>query len=157
MSAKKRSTFVQRALAGLRFVVWRNHPKNLRRLGREYRYGRRHKVDVAGRIEREELEQKDPFSGHEFGIYEACPEETIHSIFKILNRRIDVQGYNFVDLGSGKGFILFLASREPFRQIVGVELSRWLHSIATKNIQSGSQGARAALIPLKRIPAVDLI
>lgn len=47
---------------------------------------------------------------------------------------LPVEEFVFVDLGSGKGRALLLASRRPFKAIVGVELSRMLHEIANKNI-----------------------
>jgi SAM-dependent methyltransferase len=42
--------------------------------------------------------------------------------------------YAFVDLGSGKGRALLLASSYPFRRIVGVELAPALHQIAERNL-----------------------
>jgi len=44
------------------------------------------------------------------------------------------QNYVFIDLGSGKGRALLLASRFPFKQILGVELSSQLHQVALLNI-----------------------
>ena len=41
----------------------------------------------------------------------------------------------FVDLGSGKGRVLLMASLFPFKRIIGVELSRMLHDTAVRNIQ----------------------
>jgi hypothetical protein len=43
--------------------------------------------------------------------------------------------YTFVDLGSGKGRMLFLAAEYPFRRIIGVELARELHEAALQNIR----------------------
>ena len=43
--------------------------------------------------------------------------------------------FAFVDLGSGKGRALLVASEFPFAKIVGVELSSELHAIAEKNIE----------------------
>jgi SAM-dependent methyltransferase len=48
---------------------------------------------------------------------------------------IDYQRFTFVDLGSGKGRPLLLASHFPFKQIVGVELSRRLHDVAQDNVR----------------------
>jgi predicted RNA methylase len=44
--------------------------------------------------------------------------------------------YTFVDLGSGKGRILFLAAEYPFRRILGVEFGKELHEDAKKNIEA---------------------
>jgi hypothetical protein len=43
--------------------------------------------------------------------------------------------FTFVDLGSGKGRALLLASRFPFRKIVGVELAPELSAVAAANIK----------------------
>lgn len=58
--------------------------------------------------------------------------------FDRLMKEIPVSGEAlvFVDLGSGKGRALLLASRFPFRRIVGVELSRMLHVTAVDNIRT---------------------
>ena len=44
----------------------------------------------------------------------------------------DVSGYTFVDLGSGKGRMLFVAAERPFRRVIGVEFSRSLHAEAER-------------------------
>jgi SAM-dependent methyltransferase len=41
----------------------------------------------------------------------------------------------FVDLGSGKGRVVFLAAQRAFREVVGVELSPVLHAIAAQNLE----------------------
>ena len=47
---------------------------------------------------------------------------------------IDFRDYTFIDLGSGKGRTLLMASEYPFRRIVGVELIPHLHQIALENL-----------------------
>jgi SAM-dependent methyltransferase len=47
---------------------------------------------------------------------------------------LDWQRFAFVDMGSGKGRALLLASRFPFRRIIGVEISPELSAAATANI-----------------------
>ncbi|MDX1981232.1 MAG: class I SAM-dependent methyltransferase [Bryobacteraceae bacterium] len=46
------------------------------------------------------------------------------------------QDYTFVDLGSGKGLTLLLASTFPFACIRGVEFAQELHQVAQANIRS---------------------
>lgn len=41
----------------------------------------------------------------------------------------------FVDIGSGKGRAVFLAAMHPFREVVGVELSPVLHTVAESNLE----------------------
>jgi SAM-dependent methyltransferase len=47
---------------------------------------------------------------------------------------IQLENFTFVDLGSGKGRTLLMASNYPFRRIVGVELIEELHCVAEENI-----------------------
>jgi SAM-dependent methyltransferase len=47
---------------------------------------------------------------------------------------IEFEPFTFVDLGSGKGRTLLMASEYPFRRIVGVELLPALHQIAQENL-----------------------
>jgi hypothetical protein len=47
---------------------------------------------------------------------------------------IDFRDFIFVDLGSGKGRTMLMASDYPFRRIIGVELLPSLHQIALENI-----------------------
>ena len=48
---------------------------------------------------------------------------------------INPADYTFVDLGSGKGRVLFLAAERSFHHIVGVELAVELHRAAQENIR----------------------
>jgi SAM-dependent methyltransferase len=61
---------------------------------------------------------------------------TASLIYEILNS-IPLQSntFAFVDMGSGKGRVLLVASEFPFAKIVGVELSPHLHQIAEQNIK----------------------
>src|ERR1035438_8549148 len=47
----------------------------------------------------------------------------------------DFRDFAFIDLGSGKGRTLLMASDYPFRRIVGVELLPSLHQIAQQNLR----------------------
>ena len=46
-----------------------------------------------------------------------------------------MDGYTFIDLGSGMGRAVFVASEFPFRRIVGVEITPELHAIAARNLR----------------------
>ena len=50
--------------------------------------------------------------------------------------KIDFPSYTFVDLGSGKGRVLLVASEYHFAEIIGVEFAAELHEIASQNIQN---------------------
>jgi SAM-dependent methyltransferase len=47
---------------------------------------------------------------------------------------VDCKAFTFIDLGSGKGRTLLMASEYPFQRIVGVELLPELHQIAQQNL-----------------------
>jgi hypothetical protein len=49
---------------------------------------------------------------------------------------IDFREFTFIDLGSGKGRTLLMASEYPFRRIVGVEILPELHRAAEENIKA---------------------
>ena len=59
--------------------------------------------------------------------------------------KIDFPRFTFIDLGSGKGRALLLASEYPFRCIVGVELLPELHRIALDNIAQYQAAAQTSL------------
>ncbi len=73
--------------------------------------------------------------------YEYLPvrPENVRAAFKHLPVRnpgeFAFSRFAFVDLGSGKGRMLFLAAEYPFRQIQGVEFARELHEVARRNIR----------------------
>jgi hypothetical protein len=64
-------------------------------------------------------------------------EPTSGRLIREILRRIPIapDQFVFIDLGSGKGRGLLVASEFPFARIVGVELSTELHAIAEKNIE----------------------
>jgi len=70
---------------------------------------------------------------------------TSRDAFTTLMRDVDVSFGDtvFVDLGSGKGRVLLMASELGFRKIVGVELSPALHQIALDNVRRWRSATRA--------------
>lgn len=52
-----------------------------------------------------------------------------------------LQDFTFIDLGSGKGRVLLMASEYPFKKIIGVEFMPELHHAAQENI-AGYSSAR---------------
>jgi SAM-dependent methyltransferase len=88
-------------------------------------------VDTSQFIPAEDLssgKQKDLYNAGYFGV----APSVLRQIFDRL--ALDFEEYTFVDLGSGKGRALLIASEYPFRGIVGVELSPKLHAIAVDNL-----------------------
>jgi SAM-dependent methyltransferase len=65
--------------------------------------------------------------------YQPSDPLTFHQIMTQLP--IDCAAFTFLDLGSGKGRALLMASDYPFRRIIGVELLPELHAIAQDNVR----------------------
>ena len=66
------------------------------------------------------------------GQYQPSEPGLFHQMLRALP--VPPDGFTFVDLGSGKGRSLLMASNYPFRRIVGVELLAELDAIAQSNI-----------------------
>lgn len=98
------------------------------------RYDRRHHVSTCGAILLEQLDIDAP--SVEFGeLYDSIPERTFHHLIGSLPIE-RFEDFTFIDYGSGKGRVLFLASCHPFRRIIGVEFSEQLHQCALENLQT---------------------
>jgi len=54
--------------------------------------------------------------------------------------------FTFIDLGSGKGRVLLMASDYPFRRIIGVELLPALHQIAQENLAKYRSESQRCLV-----------
>ncbi len=67
-------------------------------------------------------------------LYQPTVEEEFDAIMRHL-AKVDLSSFTFIDLGSGKGRALLLASMYPFAQITGVEVQPELHAIACDNIE----------------------
>jgi SAM-dependent methyltransferase len=90
-------------------------------------------VDTSGLVY--ELPSGHPHDPYNNGYFAVAPS-VFHSIMQALRdgQQLDYQRFSFVDLGSGKGRALLLASDYPFREIIGVELSPELNRVARANI-----------------------
>jgi SAM-dependent methyltransferase len=101
-----------------------------------------HGTDTSGLIWGENLP-----TGHRNDLWSTAYYGISPSLFTQLLGSLDLdwERFTFLDLGSGKGRALLLASRFPFRQIVGVELSPELSTIAAANVQSFSASWRQCL------------
>jgi hypothetical protein len=61
--------------------------------------------------------------------------------------RIDVPAFTFIDIGSGKGKVLFMASDLPFKRIIGIEYASGLHEIAVRNTATyRSEGRKCTVV-----------
>lgn len=98
---------------------------------RDAEFDRRHGVDTGG--SRRIVTLTISGENHSHGVdYLGVEVTEFQRGFEQL--RIRHEDFVFVDLGSGKGRALLLASEFPFRKIVGVEFAQELHGIAESNI-----------------------
>ena len=61
----------------------------------------------------------------------------------------------FVDLGCGKGRVVLMAARYPFRRVIGVELSERLLAVAQANVAAVRTRRRCGQVELHRADIVD--
>ncbi len=86
--------------------------------------------------------------------YQPIESDFFHHILAQL--ALDYSSFTFLDIGSGKGRALLLASDYPFRRIVGVELLPELHRVALENISKyKSHHQRCFAIESLRLDALD--
>lgn len=79
---------------------------------------------------------RDRLLGVFHSLYQPTESVLFHEMIGALAEqvRLDFPRFIFIDLGSGKGRTLLMASDYPFRSIVGVELLPALHRTAQENI-----------------------
>ncbi len=108
--------------------------KNLhRRLDHAWqkRFDRRLGIDTTGCLTLDALAIDSPNKAS--GVhYEPTPPQVLRHVFSRL--RLHFEDYEFVDFGCGKGRVLVLAARYPFKRVVGVEFAPELAEVARRNI-----------------------
>jgi SAM-dependent methyltransferase len=78
---------------------------------------------------------RDRLLGVFHSAYQPTDPALFHEMLNALQQfGLDFRAFTFIDLGSGKGRTLLMASDYPFRRIVGVELLPALHRIAQENL-----------------------
>ncbi|HEX2745451.1 MAG TPA: hypothetical protein VHN16_13750 [Streptosporangiaceae bacterium] len=61
----------------------------------------------------------------------------------------------FVDLGSGKGKVLLIAGRFPYRRAIGVEIDEGLSRYSQRNVQRAGSRLRAQLVEIVNASVLD--
>ena len=88
-------------------------------------------VETSGLLYAEDLpsgSNRDLYNSGYFGIAPSV-------LCEILTRlQLHFEDFTFIDLGSGKGRALLIASQYPFRSVIGVELTPKLHEISLSNL-----------------------
>jgi SAM-dependent methyltransferase len=96
-------------------------------------FDRRHATDTSGHIPGEQLAGGTPSDLYTTAYYGIAPSALTQAL-ELLPDPHD--GFDFVDLGCGKGRALLVAAQFPFRSIFGVELSPELCEVARANTAS---------------------
>jgi SAM-dependent methyltransferase len=65
--------------------------------------------------------------------YEPAPPNVVPDILRNLGNRYE--NFTFVDLGSGRGRVVLLASHFGFKKVVGIEFAEELHQQALENLR----------------------
>ena len=77
---------------------------------------------------------RDRLLGHFHSPYQPTEPALFKEMMASLN--IDFQQFTFIDIGSGKGRALLMASDYPFHRILGIELLPALHRVAQENLRA---------------------
>jgi SAM-dependent methyltransferase len=77
------------------------------------------------------------------GVFHSPYQPTEPALFRemMATLPIDFREFTFIDIGSGKGRTLLMASEFPFRRIVGVELIPELNQAAEENVRAYRSGS----------------
>jgi len=86
--------------------------------------------------------------------YSPTLEVVMRHILSSVLQGEDARGFSFVDLGCGKGRTLVIASQFPFREVIGVEISRLHATHAEENVQRYLAHPRAAEAPCRRLRVI---
>src|SRR5258708_5805475 len=113
-------------------LVWKNFLFPFSAQGKEMRYDRRLGIDTSGFIKASDLGVGDD-SGRSGRAYDGTPPGIASFLVGLVAPR--AKGFTFLDIGSGKGRVLLIASRFPFSRVVGFELSEQMNEIAVRNVQ----------------------
>jgi hypothetical protein len=97
-----------------------------------------HGVETSGLLYSEQLASGHAHDDH-ITVYWGTPPSAFHTILQqwqqtLVNTPYSIEDYTLLDIGSGKGRVLMMASAEPFQRIVGVELNPALDAIAQSNL-----------------------
>lgn len=90
-------------------------------------------VDTSGLLY--DLPSGHAHDAHNHGYFAVAPS-VFNAVLQAMAQRLhlDFSHFNFIDIGSGKGRALLLASHYPFHTIIGVELSPELDRVARANV-----------------------
>ena len=124
-------------------VIERTHPRarqrEMERRNQDAIFDRQYQVDTGGVVRPKP--ESVVGSNWDMGVsYQAIDAKCFTSTLQSL--AIEHSHFTFMDLGSGKGRALLLASTFPFRRVIGVEYCEELNEIARQNVVNYPASAR---------------
>jgi predicted dehydrogenase len=102
-------------------------------------------LDTSGFIPGSQLNSAHPNDSYMGSYYGTPPSLAQAMLDRWLETpdRLFVENYTFIDFGSGKGRVVLIASKLPFRKCIGVELNSELNAIATQNFARWQRSGNA--------------
>src|SRR5579864_2864404 len=128
----------RRLLGALWEFVRDSTPERLRQRFGDSDYGWDYRVNTTSGA----VGWRDRLLGQFHSAYQPTEPAAFHEMLNTLQQSptrdetvLNFRDFTFIDLGSGKGRTLLMASDYPFHRIIGVELLPSLHQIAQENIR----------------------
>lgn len=139
-----RAVATQRFLAALWEFIRDSTPERRRQRYGDADYDWDHRVNTTSAA----VGWRDRLLGIFHSPYQPTEPALFHEMLEGLQQQthIDFREFTFIDLGSGKGRTLLLASDYPFRRILGVELLPTLHQIAQENLAKYTSESQKCIV-----------
>jgi hypothetical protein len=104
-----------------------------------------HGVQTSGLVHGRDLKTGHPNDAHNTAYYGIAPSVLLDllSWWRATDLVAPPMDYSFIDLGAGMGRGMLIASRMPFREVIGVELHPELAAIAQRNLDKWQRSGRA--------------
>lgn len=115
-------------------------------------FDQKHGVDTAGMIALSGLSVQSESRIHGSTYWAVDPADFREAIASL---QIEASGFTFLDLGSGKGRALLLATEFAFAKIVGVEFADELHEAARQNFFGANKHPAADRVQLLCLDAAN--
>jgi len=129
---------VPRAAKAKVLRTFRRYTKKSREnIAAEARFDRETGVDTTQAVELAALQFDESINKESIkhGVrYQATPPHIFDAM--LARTGVNASDYTLIDVGSGKGRVLFMAAMHPFRKVIGVEFSSELTRIARENIRT---------------------
>ena len=128
---KRLMRHVRRDPSRIPALLWQNLRYPFTVAAAERRFDRSLGIETAGDIQANELGLGPDANG-----YHAMPPKIAECMIEQIMPRS--KNFTFVDLGAGKGRVLLIASRWPFRKVIGVELFEPFCELARRNVRNAA-------------------